>query len=91
MSQVLRAAALPGYETEIGRWLWALEEVRRQTLSTVRAGTPIMMSPKRFRRSSSSARALWVTMVSTPRLVDAAVHFMARGVSHQPGGTPYTR
>ncbi len=35
MSQILRAAALPGYEPEIGRWLWALEEVRRQTLDSV--------------------------------------------------------
>jgi uncharacterized damage-inducible protein DinB len=35
MSRVLQVEALPGYEPEIGRWLWALEEVRRGTLATV--------------------------------------------------------
>lgn len=32
MGEMLHTAALPGYEPEIGRWLWALEEVRSRTL-----------------------------------------------------------
>jgi hypothetical protein len=33
--RVLSAQALPGYEPEIGIWLWAMEEVRRRTLKLV--------------------------------------------------------
>lgn len=33
--QTLEASALPGYEPEIGIWLWAMEEVRRSLLRTV--------------------------------------------------------
>jgi uncharacterized damage-inducible protein DinB len=36
MGDVLQAAALPGFEPEIGRWLWALEEVRRGTVATLK-------------------------------------------------------
>lgn len=32
----LRIEPLPGYEPELGRWLWALEGVRRRTLGLVR-------------------------------------------------------
>jgi uncharacterized damage-inducible protein DinB len=35
MGNVLQVAALPGFDPEIGRWLWALEEVRRGTLKAV--------------------------------------------------------
>jgi len=35
MRDVLQLIPLAGFETEIGRWLWALEEVRRQTLDSV--------------------------------------------------------
>lgn len=33
--KVLKAAALPGYDPEIGHWLWALEEVRGRTVQVV--------------------------------------------------------
>jgi len=29
------AARLPGYEPEIGHWLWALEDARRRTLQRI--------------------------------------------------------
>src|SRR5687767_12655779 len=32
MRKVLQVQALPDFEPAIGRWLWALEEVRRRTL-----------------------------------------------------------
>ena len=35
MSKVLRTGTLPDCEPEIGRWLWALEEVRRRTVGLV--------------------------------------------------------
>ena len=35
MSKTLQMKTLPGYEPEIGRWLWALEEVRHRTLDSV--------------------------------------------------------
>lgn len=35
MQGTCEVEALPGYEPEIGRWLWALEEVRRRTLRLV--------------------------------------------------------
>lgn len=35
MSRVFQISALPGYEPDIGRWLWALEAVRRRTLDVV--------------------------------------------------------
>jgi len=33
--RMLQIDPLPGYEPEVGRWLWALEEVRRRTLRLV--------------------------------------------------------
>ena len=36
MSEVFQTVALSGYEPEIGRWLWAMEEVRRRTLDLVK-------------------------------------------------------
>jgi hypothetical protein len=36
MGRVLETVPLPGYDPEIGRWLWAMEEVRRSTTSLVR-------------------------------------------------------
>jgi uncharacterized damage-inducible protein DinB len=36
MSRTLLVNALPGYEAEIGRWLWAMEEVRRRTFNLVK-------------------------------------------------------
>lgn len=35
MRTPLTTEALPGFEPEIGRWMWALEEVRRRTLRAV--------------------------------------------------------
>lgn len=35
MTEILQVEALPGYEPEIGRWLWALQDVRRRTLRAV--------------------------------------------------------
>ena len=35
MRQVLHSAPLADYEPEIGRWLWAMEEVRRRTSDSV--------------------------------------------------------
>jgi uncharacterized damage-inducible protein DinB len=35
MSEVLQVTALSGYPDEIGRWLWAMEELRRTTLQLV--------------------------------------------------------
>lgn len=35
MSEILEVRALPGYPDEIGRWLWAMEELRRRTLELV--------------------------------------------------------
>ncbi len=32
MSRTLTVEALPGYPSEIGTWLWAMQEVRRRTL-----------------------------------------------------------
>jgi uncharacterized damage-inducible protein DinB len=37
LKAALRCEPLPGFEPEIGRWLWALEEVRRATLTHVEA------------------------------------------------------
>ncbi len=31
--EIQKVTAVPGYEPEIGRWLWAMQEVRRQTLT----------------------------------------------------------
>ena len=36
MVEVLHTATLAGYEPEIGRWLWAMEAVRRRTLDIVK-------------------------------------------------------
>ncbi|MGQ0548348.1 MAG: DinB family protein [Armatimonadota bacterium] len=37
MNRTWQLAALPGYDSEIGRWLWALEDVRRRrTLKLVK-------------------------------------------------------
>lgn len=33
--RLLQVAPLPGYEAEIGTWLWAMQEVRRRTLRLV--------------------------------------------------------
>lgn len=35
MGTVLVVEALPGLESEIGRWLWQMQEVRRQTIASV--------------------------------------------------------
>lgn len=36
MTKMLQLAALSGYEPEIGRWLWVMDEVRRKTLDLVK-------------------------------------------------------
>lgn len=35
MGEVLQVTALSGYPDEIGRWLWAMQELRRRTLELV--------------------------------------------------------
>lgn len=35
MREVKRVEPMPGYEPDVGRWLWALQDVRRRTLETV--------------------------------------------------------
>src|SRR5262249_17955380 len=35
-NRTLTVTALPGYEPEIGQWLWAMEEARRRTIKLVR-------------------------------------------------------
>lgn len=36
MRRLLQTDPLPGYEPDIGRWMWALEAVRRRTLASAR-------------------------------------------------------
>ena len=40
MTRLLEADPLPGYPPEIGRWLWAMEELRRRTLRLVEGLEP---------------------------------------------------
>jgi hypothetical protein len=35
MKRTLQVEPLPGFETDVGRWLWALQEVRRYTVAAV--------------------------------------------------------
>lgn len=35
MREVKRVEPLPGYEPDVGRWLWAMQDVRRRTLEAV--------------------------------------------------------
>ncbi|MFM9279499.1 DinB family protein [Paenibacillus jiagnxiensis] len=39
----LQVAALPGYEPEIGRWLWCLEDVRRTILEKLNGLAPDLL------------------------------------------------
>lgn len=36
MGEVLQVTALPVYPDEIGRWLWAMQALRRRTLERAR-------------------------------------------------------
>ncbi|MFJ7755326.1 DinB family protein [Peribacillus muralis] len=66
----LRVKALPGYEEEIGRWLWCLEDVRRTIVSEMAGVSQSILDTKMDERQTIGSLLYHIALVEADCLYE---------------------
>ncbi|MGE6377953.1 DinB family protein [Peribacillus muralis] len=66
----LRVKALPGYEEDIGRWLWCLEDVRRTILSEMAGVSQTVLDTKMDERQTIGSLLYHIALVEADWLYE---------------------
>ncbi|WP_285769249.1 DinB family protein [Peribacillus sp. SI8-4] len=66
----LRLASLPGYEAEIGRWLWCLEDVRRTIISQLTGVSQAILDTKLDERQTIGSLLYHIALVEADWLYE---------------------